>query len=124
MTPLVITVILIILGNNVEYVSDTSKYTFSENLKGLVQLLISGILLLYAPAFASSLLDGRGNIMIGNKITQVATSVIMDLGLSAITRWITRFPEKAFNFGTRGLSTLFKGDKAQRFYQRGRGKKI
>ena len=94
-TPLVITVILIVFDSTMNYSPPISSYTFSNTLKGLVQLLISGILLMFAPSFAAALLDSRGTMIVGHKVAQVATAAIMATGLGSLIKWTLSFPKKA-----------------------------
>ena len=123
-TPLVATIILIILGNNAEYVSNTGKYTVSETLRGLIQLLLSGILLLFSPVFASTLLDGRGSVMAASKVTHVITSTIMDMGMRAIAQWFKKIPQKTLGAGFKGAGKVFKlgGSKLSPSTPKNRGK--
>ena len=87
-TPLVVAVIIAIMDNNIEYVTDTtSQYTFSDNIEGLVRLLIIGIVLFFAPSLAASILDGRGNVMVGSRVTQVVSGTLSDMGLRSIIGW-------------------------------------
>ena len=103
MAPLVIAVILIILDNTINYRPNSSEYTFSTGIRGLVQLLVAGILLLFAPSFAGALLDGRGSASVGNKAVQVlAASMLTMTGLRPLARFMINAPSN-------GLKWIFKG---------------
>ena len=109
-TPLVITVILIVFDSTLNHAPSPSEYTFSNSLKGLIQLLISGILLMFAPSFAAALLDGRGSTMVGNKVAQVTTAAIMATGLRSLVSWMLSAPQKAVGRTLRAASApLWKG---------------
>ena len=118
MAPLVIAVILIILDNTMSYRANSSDYTFSETIRGLVQLLVAGILLLFAPSFAGALLDGRGSATVGNKVVQVlATSMMAVTGLRPLARFIVNAPSKGmgrlFKASGRGVKNLFGQEKKE-----------
>ncbi|MCY4644381.1 MAG: hypothetical protein OXB88_07160 [Bacteriovoracales bacterium] len=105
LAPLVIAVILIVLDNTINARPSSSDYTFSETIRGLVQLLVGGILLLFAPSFAGALLDGRGSAMVGNKVVQVLAASMMTLtGLRPLARFIVSAPSK-------GVGWIFRGSK-------------
>ena len=106
-TPLVITVILIILDNSMDQYT-TGENTFSESLKGLIQLLISGILLCFAPNFAASLLDGRGNIMVAGKIVQVVSAAIMTMGLRGIVSRVLGTPRMLLDNGFKNIKNIVR----------------
>ena len=96
MTPPVIAVILVIFDGSMDYVTDIANYTVSENLRGLVQLLMSGILLLLSPVFASAILDGRGTTAVGSKVAHIAALGAMTAGFGAVFKWTTRkLPKRA-----------------------------
>ncbi|MCY4643192.1 MAG: hypothetical protein OXB88_01095, partial [Bacteriovoracales bacterium] len=108
LSPLVMTVILIILGHNVDYVSDMSNYTFSENLQGLVQLLLAGILLLFSQAFASSLLDGRGTALASNRVIQVASTALMTAGVGGLMSSVVKLSGRGVGRLLKGAGQLFR----------------
>ena len=77
-----------------DYVVNAPEYSFSDSLKGLIQLLLSGILLCFAPSFSASILDARGGAMVAGKITQVVAAGVMTMGLRNITQWALKAPAR------------------------------
>ena len=115
LTPMVVAVLLIILGNNLDSVSDLSQYTLTETLEGLIQILLTGILLLFSPSIASGLVSKVGSIVIGGKISQILSSAVMTAGLGSLVKETLTLPKRmyrgSYRKGEELTKKLIKGSK-------------
>ena len=102
-TPMMMAVILIVLGGHLDQMANFSDYTFSQNLKGLIQLFLSGLLLLFSIPFAAAFFDGRGIGMASSKLAQVSVGALMTMGLGSVMNAILKTPKKL------GLQIFKKG---------------
>ena len=109
-TPLVTAVILTVLGDGIDKININSEFSLDDTLQGLVQLLLSAILILYAPTFASSLFDGRGVGAVSNKVAQRIASFIGPFGVETIVRWAARVPTRLIRGSYRKGKNLFKNN--------------
>ena len=104
-TPLVASVILIVLGEGVEKIQIKNIFSNPSTLQGLAQLLLSAILILYVPTFASALFDGKGVAAVSNKVAQRLASFLGPYGVVTIVSWASKLPTKVIK-GT--SNKLFK----------------
>lgn len=92
-TPLVLTVILILVGGSANFIG--TGHTLTENLEGLVQLLVSSILLLMAPFFASTLFGSNGFQSAATRIIGIGSGMLTAASLLSKKK-ILSFPKTNF----------------------------
>ena len=81
-TPVVAAIIIILMGENVEF-AVTSEGTIVTNIQALIQLCITAIVLLLSPVMASALLFGTGLHEVGNQIARMA-AMSQFIGLQSV----------------------------------------
>ena len=120
LVPFVITVLIIIFGNSMDYVTDISQYTISDSLRGLMQLLMSGILLLFAPIFTQSIINGQSTISTGAKVTKRAASAI-----STVSTFFLKMTKRAFKYAKARFKKIrsFKNKKKRKKGKSGKNTK-